>query len=292
MNDVTVTAPPHRRPNYLYTIISVALVLLLIGLFGLWLLQAAHLSESLKEEIDILVELQDDVSVTDRQSFMSDLEKEVYVRRGSTVFRSKEDAPTEMGDEINQDLVDLDLPNPFRDMVTFNVPADYLQEDSLRTISSSLEQLPLVRDVFYQEKFINRILVNAKRLSFVFLGVALLLVLIAVLLIHNTVRLSLYANRFLIKTQELVGATWSFISRPYLRRALWHGLLSGVIAVSGLVGVQSWLQLQAPELQLFARPIWLAILYGSLLLLGVLISYVSHYSVVRRYLRMRVDDLY
>ncbi|MEL6142512.1 MAG: FtsX-like permease family protein, partial [Bacteroidota bacterium] len=213
-------------------------------------------------------------------------------RSGSTVFRSKEAALTEMGDEINQDLVDLDLPNPFRDMITFNVPSAYLQEDSLKTISTSLEEHPMVRDVFYQEKFINRILINARRLSFVFLGVALLLVLIAVILIHNTVRLALYANRFLIKTQELVGATWSFISRPYLRRAFWHGLLSGLLAVAGLIGIQLWLQTQAPELQLFERPLWLGILYFSLLLLGVLISYISHYSVVRRYLRMRVDDLY
>jgi cell division transport system permease protein len=197
-----------------------------------------------------------------------------------------------MGAEVAKDLVDLDLPNPFRDMVIFNVREDYLQADSLALIAGMVKENPIVLDVYYQETFIDRVVENANKLAYVFVGMAVLLVLIAVVLIHNTVRLSLYSNRFLIKTQELVGASWSFISRPYLRRAFWHGLLSGLLAVGGLVGIQYWLQNQAPELRLFEKMDWLLILYGGMLLLGILISYVSHYSVVRRYLRLRVDDLY
>lgn len=292
MEQGPVARRKNRRPNYIYTIVSVALVLLLLGLFGMWLLQAAHLSKTLKEQIDILVELRDDTATEDRESLMRKLGTETYVRAGSVEFLSREDALLEMGDEINHDLVDLDLPNPFRDVITFNVGAAYLQADSLAWITRAVGANPVVLDVYYQESFIDRVVSNAQRIAYMFLGLGLLLVLIAVVLIHNTVRLSLYANRFLIKTQELVGATWGFISRPYLRRAFWHGLLSGLIAIGGLVGIQFWLQDQIPELQMFEQPTWLLGLYGAMLILGIGISYLSHLSVVRKYLRMRIDDLY
>lgn len=282
----------NRRPNYVYTIVSVALVLLLLGIFGLWLLQATHLSKTLKEEIDILTELREETPEADRKELMATLGSYSFVRPGSVNYRTKEEALTEMGEEVAKDLVDLDLPNPFRDMVIFNVQEAYLQKDSLALIASMVKENPVVLDVYYQETFIDRVVENARKLAYVFVGMAILLVLIAVVLIHNTVRLSLYSNRFLIKTQELVGASWSFISRPYLRRAFWHGLLSGLLAVGGLVGIQFWLQDRAPELRLFEKMDWLLILYGGMLLLGILISYISHYSVVRRYLRLRVDDLY
>lgn len=286
--------PPkmNRRPNYVYSIVSVALVLLLLGIFGLWLVQATHLSKTLKEEIDILTELRDETPEAARKELAATIGAYSFVRPGSVTYRTKEQALVEMGEEVAEDLVALDLPNPFRDMLVFNVEEAYLQADSLALIAEMIKQNVAVLDVYYQETFIDRVVENARKLALVFAGMAVLLVLIAVVLIHNTVRLSLYANRFLIKTQELVGASWSFISRPYLRRAFWHGLLSGLLAIGGLVGIQFWLQNQVPELHLFEKMDWLLLLYGGMLLLGVLISYVSHYSVVRRYLRLRVDDLY
>ncbi|MEL6669828.1 MAG: FtsX-like permease family protein, partial [Bacteroidota bacterium] len=214
------------------------------------------------------------------------------VREGSVVFISKEDGLAEMGDDFQQDLEELGLPNPLHDMLSFNVQADNLHPDSLGITAAALRADPLVLDVFYQENFVDEVAQQAGRLGWIMLGIAILLIIICVVLIHNTVRLSLYANRFIIKTQQTVGATWSFISRPYLRRAIGHGLLSGLLAVLGLVALQSWLQQSTPELRLFDRPDWLVMLYIGLVILGVLINYLSHYAVVRRYLRMRIDDLY
>ncbi|MEM7571593.1 MAG: permease-like cell division protein FtsX [Bacteroidota bacterium] len=281
-----------RRPNYLYTLISVALVLFLLGVFGLYLLQATHLSQTLKEQLDIIVELEDDVDASQRLTMMETIADRAEVRTGSITYVSKEAGLAEMGDEFQEDLDELGLPNPLRNMLTFNVRADYLETDSLEATATALRLMPGVADVYYQENFVDRVADNAGRLGWVLLGVAALLVLISVVLIHNTVRLSLYANRFLIKTQQTVGATWGFISRPYLRRAFGHGLLSGVLAVSGLLGLQYWLQQQTPELRLFERTDWLIALYIGLIILGILINYLSHYAVVRRYLRMRIDDLY
>lgn len=290
--DLPVLKRKGRKPNFTYTIISVALVLMLLGIFGLWMLQAYLLDKSLKESVDILVELREETTETDRKALTTRIGALPYVVGGSVEFRDKETALAEMGEEITQDLKELDLPNPFRDMLSFNVAADYLQQDSLEWITVRLREEAAVLDVYYQDNFIDGIMEKARRFGWVFLAVGVLLVLIAMVLIHNTVRLSLYANRFLIKSQQLVGATWGFVSRPYLRRAAWHGLLSGLLAVGALVGLQYALHQQLPELQLFARPQWLIALYLGLVLLGVLINWLSHFFTVRRYLKMRADDLY
>jgi cell division transport system permease protein len=282
---------PH--PNQLYVIISLALVLFLLGLVGLWTFQANQLTRQLQESLDIVVELEKDHTETERNQLITDLTVAPFHRAGSEPkYLPKEQALAEMGTDLQTDLENLGLNNPLLDVVTFNVPVAYLASDSLAVIATKIQAKPGVASVFYQENFVDRIAENARRMSFVLLGLAALFTLVAGLLIHNTVRLSLYANRFTIKTQELVGASWGFISRPYLWRSVWQGLLAGLIAIAGVLSLQVWLQSVLPELQLFADPVPLAVLYGGILLLGLLINFVSHYVVVRRYLRLRLDDLY
>jgi cell division transport system permease protein len=256
------------------------------------MLRAFHLGESLKEQVDVLVELREGTDKVARSTFEAALAKQPYFVVGSLEFRDKETALAEMGAEITQDLRELNLPNPFRDMLSFNVKADYLNQDSLDNITLQLGEDPVVLDVFYQDSFIDELMEKARRFGWILLGLGVVLVLIAMLLIHNTVRLSLYANRFLIKNQQLVGANWRFISAPYLRRAFWHGLLSGVLAAAVLLSLQFWLDREVPELRLFDQPEWVAGLYVGLILLGILINWLSHFFTVRRYLRMRADDLY
>jgi cell division transport system permease protein len=162
----------------------------------------------------------------------------------------------------------------------------------LAIIQSDLRQTAGVADVYYQETLIEKIASNVRRLGWIAFAAGLVFLAVAVFLIHATIRLALHANRFLIKTQELVGATWHFISRPFLQRALRHGLLSGLLTVAALFVTQLWLQRRAPELDLFLHPLWTAGLYLALVLLGVLLNYFSTYYVVRKYLRLRVDELY
>jgi len=285
-----VSAP---RPNQLYVIISLALVLFLLGLVGLWTFQASYLTKQLQESLDIIVELEEDHTEAQRAELITDIANANYHKPGSQPeFVSKQSALEAMGDDLQRDLNDLGLNNPLLDVVTFNVPVSYLQADSLAAIAAQIQAKPGVATVFYQENFVDRIAENARRMGYILFGLAGLFALVAGLLIHNTVRLSLYANRFTIKTQELVGASWGFISKPYLWRAIGQGILAGLLAIGGVVGLQFWLQTVLPELNLFAEPLPLVYLYGGILLLGLLINFVSHYVVVRRYLRLRLDDLY
>lgn len=284
---------PAPRPNQLYVIISLALVLFLLGLVGLWTFQASYLTKQLQESLDIIVELEEDHTETQLTELITDITTADFNKPDSQPeFISKQAALEAMGDDLQRDLNDLGLNNPLLDVVTFNVPVVYLQSDSLAAIAARIQAKPGVASVFYQENFVDRIAGNARKLGFVLLALAGLFALVAGLLIHNTVRLSLYANRFTIKTQELVGASWGFISKPYLWRAVGQGVLAGLLAIGGVVGLQFWLQSVLPELNLFAEPLPLVYLYGGILLLGLVINFVSHYVVVRRYLRLRLDDLY
>ena len=281
------------RPNQLYVIISLALVLFLLGLVGLWTFQASYLTRQLQENLDIIVELEDDHTLSEREELIASLRSAPWHKPGSEPsYIPKKTALSEMGDNLQRDLQELGINNPLLDVVTFNVPLDRMNSVQLKAIAAEVQTLPGVAGVFYQDNFVDRIAENARRLTIILLALAGLFGLVAGLLIHNTVRLSLYANRFTIKTQELVGASWGFISKPYLWRSVVHGLVSGLLAIAGVFELQYWLDDMLPELQLFAEPIPLLILYGSLLLLGILINFLSHYVVVRRYLRLRLDDLY
>lgn len=281
------------RPNQVYVVVSLALVLFLLGLVGLWTFQADYLTRQLQENLDIVVELEARHTTAEREQLIAHLRTADYHKAGTEpAYIPKARALAEMGDDLRRDLDELGLNNPLLDVVTFNVPLEELAEDRLAGIAAEVQTLPGVASVFYQDNFVDRIAGNARRMTRILLGTAALFALVAGLLIHNTVRLSLYANRFTIKTQELVGASWRFISRPYLYRSVVQGLLSGLLAVAAVAGLQYWVNDLLPELQLFSQPLSLLLLYGGLVGLGVAINFVSHYVVVRRYLRLRLDDLY
>ncbi|MEM1217001.1 MAG: permease-like cell division protein FtsX [Bacteroidota bacterium] len=286
------TPPPRQRPRYSYTIISVAAVLFLLGFFGMLLLQSQQLTRILKEQVDIIVEVEANTAGPVREALGKRLDGSPFVRAGSVRFTSREDALALMSDELGEDLLSLDLPNPLYDVFTFNTPARYLAADSLAAIRELLLVQEGVSDVYYQESLVDQLASNISRISWILLGVAVLFVLLALTVIHNTIRLDLYANRFLIKTQELVGATWEFISRPYLRKALWNGLISALLAVGLLIGLQWWMAEQLPEIRQLQHPLALGVLFVLLIVLGMLINWVSTYFVVRKYLNLREDELY
>ncbi len=281
-----------HRPQYLYTIISVAAVLFLLGFFGLLLLQTDQLTKSMKEQVDIIVELVPDNHEEDRQRLTRQLSASPYVIPSSIDYISKEDALKLMSDELGEDLLSLDLPNPLYDVFTFNVSASYLAPDSLEAIRNVVTRSGIVSDVYYQESLVDQLSRNIKKISWILLSISLLFVLIALTVIHNTIRLALYSNRFIIKTQELVGASWEFISKPYLRKALWHGFLSAIIAIGILVVIQFWLQEQLPEIEHLQQPLAFISLFIALIILGMLINCISTFFAIRKYLKLREDQLY
>ena len=280
------------KPNYIYSIISVALVLFLLGIFGLIIIFGQRLIVTFKEQVNILVELQPEASEEQVAELEDGLRSSVYAKPKSVQYISKEEGAEQMRRDFGEDFLKLDLPNPLYALITFNIKSDYMSQDSLDAIRRGLRDWDIVNDVYYQESLVDQIIDNMQRIAYITFGAALFLIFAAVVLIHNTIRLALYSNRFLIKNMELVGASWEFISRPYIIRAFRHGLISGVIAVAALYLLMIWVRNDLPEMAVLGHVSGTILLFCILILLGILINTLSSFYIVNKYLRMRVNDLY
>ena len=280
------------QPNYLYAILSVALVLFLLGFFGLLIAHAQALVTSFKENVVVLLEIKNESAKEDVALLQEKLSTRKYIKAGSLKYTDKKQAAQEMRSEFGEDFLKLDMPNPFYDVIAFNVNSAYVNSDSLLNIKGGLKDEKVVNDIFYQENLVDNIEANVKKMSWIALGIGLFFIFVAITLIHNTIRLALYANRFLIKNMQLVGATWEFISRPYIFRAMKHGLISAIIAGGFLALMLYFAKLNLPTLEALQDWTLFGLLFALLLILGVLINTISTHFVVKKYLKMRVDDLY
>ena len=197
-----------------------------------------------------------------------------------------------MREDLGEESLLEDIPNLMRDVVRFNVRADFFQEDSLRQWRETLRQDTMIAELYMEAANTGNIGNNIEKIGWFTLGLGFLLIFAAVTLIHNTIRLALYTNRFLIKNQELVGASWGFISRPYILRGIYNGFWSAILAIALLIALLSVGQRQIPELQSLEDINGILAIFTGLVVLGVLISGLSTYFVVNKFLSMRVDDLY
>ena len=283
---------PRIGANYLYVVISVALVLFLLGFFGAAVVQTNDLVGHFKEQVNIIVELEDAAAANELNQFREMILGSDYLIDSSLQFISKEEGATMLNEALGEDLLRADLPNPLYNVFIFNVKADYLMEDSLSQIRKSLLHFSFVSDVYYQESLINELARNFERIGYLAFGVSIFFIIIAVVLMHNTIRLALYSNRFLIKNMELVGASWQFISRPYLLKGMFYGLISSGIAIAGLSLLLWFLTQEVDQINLIESVWKIVLLFIGLIFIGVLITTLSTYYVVNKYLKMRVDDLY
>jgi len=276
--------------SYVTTIISITLVLFMLGLLGMLILHAKKLSEHVKENIGFSIVINEDVKEASILELKKKLDREPFIK--STEYITKEQAAKEFSKELGEDFVSFLGYNPLLPSIELRLQADYANPDSIRFIERKLLAFPGVGEVNYHRSLVDQINKNVKHISLFILGISLILLLIAIALINNTIRLSVYAKRFLIRSMQLVGATQKFIQRPFLRKALLNGFLSGVIAIGLLMLVLYFASQQIPELLEFQDIEMFAILFVFIVLLGIIISRVSTFFAVRKYLRMKTDSLY
>lgn len=280
------------KPHYVYSIISVAMVLFLLGFLVGMMLYTRQIMGMLKEKIDFMVEVKENTDREEIKKLQTEIESSSFAKRGSVHFTSKEEGAKIMQKELGDDIPIADLPSMLYDAIFFNVNAASLDSDSLREIRKKIMQHESVNDVYFQEGLIGDISKNIEKIAWVTLIFGLLFIFVAFSLIHNTIRLALYSNRFLIKNMELVGASWEFISGPYIRRSFWNGLLSALLAILLLCTLLFLGKREFPELErLFYSPGFL-LLTISIIIAGILITTLSTWYVVNKYLKMRLDELY
>lgn len=279
-----------RKTNYFYSIISVALVLFLLGFFGTALLFTRQQVTNQQEKISMMVELKENSDALSLQMLKNWLPKADFARE--VHFVSKEQAGALMRKSLGDEYIAADMPLPFYDAFSVNLKADRLNSDSIASISTRLRANDAVSDVYMDEGLMGDVSKTVEQIALIALAVAALFIIVAITLIHNTIRLNLFSDRFIIKNMELVGASWGFISRPYIRRGVRNGFLSALLALVLLGAMWFFAQKEATELNfLLTNPLFWASC-GGLVLLGIFISWLSTYYVVNKYLKMRLDDLY
>lgn len=280
------------KPTYFYAIISVALVLFIVGFFMLTTLHARKLVTLFKEKIDIWLELKPNLAQEDIARIVGNIRQKPFVKKESITFITREQATATMKEDLGDESMLEDAPDLLRDVIRFNVRAEYLNDENLAQWREELRQDTLVSDLYFEASNIGNVSKNIQNMGLLALGLVFLLIFAAVTLIHNTIRLALFSNRFIIKNQELVGASWAFISQPYIRRGILNGFWSALMAIAALIGIFVWIEHQIPDIAQLRDLDSTLIVFVGIIVLGVLISGLSTWFVVHKFLRMRIDDLY
>jgi cell division transport system permease protein len=281
----------HRQGVQLVTLcISTAMVLVLLGLVVFSVLTSRNLSEWVKENLTVTVVLHDEVTTGDAKQFRNDLIHRPFVK--SIDYISREQALKEQSEAMGSDPSEFLGMNPFPATLELHLQSDYANADSLAWISDELRKNEHVTDVAYQVDLMDSVNRNLAKLNILLLVLAVLLTFISFSLINNTVRLSVYSRRFLIHTMKLVGASWSFIRRPFMRDSITVGLLAALLACGVLGGAVYALWQYEPNILNIITTEVLIITGVSVFLFGLFITSLCSYISVNRFLRMTAGELY
>lgn len=270
--------------------ISTTLVLLLLGMVLFFVLTARNLSVYVRENINFSLVLDDGMDNRDILRLQRSLEKQPFVKE--MTYISKEDALKDYVREMGIDPRRFAGFNPLRASLEIRLKSAYANTDSIKRIEKLLGQESHIKDIVYQQELIDAINKNIGRISLLLLGLAALLLLISFALINNTIKLTIYAKRFLIHTMQLVGAGWGFIRRPFLWRNFWVGLFAGLLADAALWGLAGWLVTSEPGLVEVVTSEVMGLVAVAVLVAGVLITCFCALLSINKYLRMRTEALY
>lgn len=284
------TAKRKVQASNLVAVVSISLMLFMLGFLGLIVLYAQILSVYLKENFEVMVIMKEDAKEVDILKLQKFLDAEDFAH--STEYVTKEQAAEIMIEEVGSDFVDFLGTNPLHASLDIRIKASHLDADSLKRIKEELLQNDIVQEVSYQEALIRDLQKNTRRIGFVLLIICAMLSIVAIAVINNTIRLSVYSKRFLIRSMQLVGATQRFIRRPFVVSGILRGIFGALMADAMLVGVVLFIRNQMPMLFDMQQLEILAVLFFFVILLGIVISWLSTTMAVRRYLRLNMEELY
>ena len=271
-------------------VISLSLVLFVVGLLGLVLINAQKLSDYVKENIGFTIMLKDGVNEIETLKFQKILDASDFAK--STSFTTKEQATADLKTDLGEDFVDFLGYSPLLASIDVKLNAEYGNTDSLQIITNELRENANVFEVYYQEDLIDKLNSNVNRLSFFLLIFGVLLFFIAFALINNTIRLSVYSKRFLIRTMRLVGATNSFIQKPFLSKGIYQGIYSSLFAIFMLIGAIKLVQGDTANMLNIDDLKIIGIVFLLILASGLFISIFSTFFAVRKFIKLTENELY
>lgn len=280
--------------SYLSSVISISLVLFLMGITGLLAINAKSVSDYFKEHIHVAVVIKQDVKDADSTLLMRQVMAAGHVRdavRGIS-YISREQGAGEMAELLGTDFLDVFDYNPLPASIELKLKADYVQTDSIAVMQTSLMKFSFVQEVSYEAPLVSAINNNLRRIGIVLAAVIAVLLFISFVLIHNTIRLSVYSRRFTIYTMRLVGATRSFIRKPFMIQAFIQGLISSLIAILLLMGLLYLVQKEFSGILMLVSPhLFLAVL-ACIVITGIILCRISTFFVVNKVVRLDTSAFY
>ncbi|MGY0407116.1 MAG: cell division protein FtsX [Polaribacter sp.] len=276
--------------SYISVVISISLVLFMMGILGLIVLKSTSVANKVKEKVAITLFLKDNVKKKQRNGFIASLQEEPFAKK--IIYTSKNQAAKKYSKEIGEDFLEFLGKNPLKDGIDIFVKAAYVTPEKMQALEKRFRKNAFVTDVSYDKPLIELLTKNIKKISFWILILSGFSALIAMILINSSIRLSIYSKRFNIKTMQMVGATKSFIRKPFIWRSIKLGIIGAFIALIGLAVVIYYADKFVPSLGLLKDYVSLAYLVVGLLVSAFIITLVSTFFATQRFLNLQTNELY
>ncbi len=278
------------RSSYVSVVVSISLVLFLLGLLGILILNADQLAREMRENFTFVLLLEEGSKEADLRAFQKELDLEPFVK--TSAFIAKEDAAAMLQEELGEDFLDFLGFNPIPNSIEIQLKADFVNPEFLTDIEKKITGSVLVSEVVYDKDLIQIVNENIQKISLGIIAIAVLLLLISIALINSSIRLAIYSRRFLIKTMQLVGATKSFIQRPFMMQSLKMGFFGGLIAATLLFAGVYYIKQYLTDWSFLAQPLYLFAVMGGVIVIGLFLSWICTFFAVRKYLNLKTDQLY
>ncbi len=279
-----------KGTSYFYAIFGITLVLFVLGVSVILIYEAKRISTGVKENLTVEVVLKEDVAASKITSLQARIQGRPYTK--STKFISKEEAAKILQQDLGENFLDILGYNPLYASFSLNLYESYANKDSFELVKNDLASFAEVKQVNVQGNVLESLDKDVRSGTFIILIIAGALLVFAISLIFNTIRLVMFSNRFTIKTQQLFGATRWFIIKPFLGRSIWNGFISGITACILIAALLAYIDHTLPDLGLKGDLVTFGALFGVVILFGILISFLGTLTAVLRYLRLKVEDLY
>ena len=279
---------------FISVVFSITMALFVLGVFGVLLIFSRELERSVRENLNIQVYLKGTSTEKQRKQIRTDLASAYFTARKENAiqFISKEEAAEKMIRETGEEFQKFMGNNPLKDAFLVTIAEPYQNQASLEKIKAEIEKMDGVLEAYFVENFIDGVNRNVTKIALILVGIASVLMVVVVLLIHNTLRLALFSQRFLIRSMQLVGATRWFIQKPFLTRAIIHGTLAGLLACALLWANLRFANRHIEEINLLQNNDRILLLMAGLVAGGMLIALLSTWRAVHKYLKLSLDELY
>jgi len=276
--------------SYFSVVLSIALVLFLLGVLGLLVLNAKKMADHFKEQISVSVFFKDTAKEVEINQLQKSLTAAEYTK--SATYVSKEEAAKKHSEEIGEDFEEFLGYNPLKNSIDINLNSEFVSPEQMEEIVAELTAKEYIDEVTYDRPLVDLLDDNIRKISIWVLAASAIFTFIAVLLINSSIRLSIYSKRFIIKTMQMVGATKTFIRRPFIWTNVKLGMIGAALAIVALIATLFYAESTFPEMAVLDDYVVLGIIFVGVFLLGILIAFLSTYFAAQRFLNLRTDELY